>query len=210
MEKASAPEERTRGHMRLKLGDLPADKTALLIVDMVNGFARDGALASERVGRLIEPVAALSGRCRSRGIARAALCDRHTAHSIEFASFPQHCLEGTAEAELVGALSGDAEMAVIPKNSTNAFLEEGFRRWLDAHGGIDTFVIAGDCTDICVLQLALTLKAHFNRLDRPSRIIVPREVVGTYDAPGHDADYCETAAFTLMRVGGVEVVGGID
>ena len=46
-------------------------------------------------------------------------------------------------------------------------------------------VVTGCCTDICILQLVLTLKAAWNQEDRPVEILVPRQLVENYDAPSH-------------------------
>ena len=188
---------------------LAAERTALVVIDMVNGFAREGALASPQVTALIPHVTALVRRCGELGIARIALSDCHTSHSAEFASFPSHCQEGTEEAELVGELQEVGGLLHISKNSTNGFLEEEFLRWLGTHPDVDTFLVAGDCTDICIQQFALTLKAHFNRLDLTSRVIVPADAVATYDAPGHNAALCHLMALCNMRTGGVEIVSGV-
>ena len=188
---------------------LAADRTVLIVIDMVNGFAHKGALASPQVAALVPRVAALARRCAKLGFARLALSDCHTSHSVEFASFPPHCLEGTDEAELVGELQAVDGLVRISKNSTNAFLEEEFLRWLGTHPDVDTFLVAGDCTDICIQQFALTLKAHFNRLDMISRVIVPADAVATYDAPGHSAALSHLMALCNMQTGGVEVVSSV-
>ena len=78
--------------------------TLLVVIDMINGFAREGALASPRVEGIIPAVAGLSRRCAELRIPRIALSDCHTPSSAEFASYPPHCLEGTREAELVEEL----------------------------------------------------------------------------------------------------------
>lgn len=38
---------------------LPQNKTALVIVDMVNGFASGGPLYSDRIRKLIQPISEL-------------------------------------------------------------------------------------------------------------------------------------------------------
>lgn len=191
---------------RVELSSLKPGKTALLVVDMVNGFAVEGTLASPRVGALIPVIAALARSCDAAGIKKIAFADRHPKGAGEFQTFPPHCVAGTKEAELVEELKEIGGFLLIPKNSTNGFLEEEFLRFIGSNPGIDTFIIAGDCTDLCILQLALTLKAHFNRLNLPSRIIVPWNAVDTYDAPGHSAELMNLMAFGNMRSNGIETV----
>ena len=149
------------------LPDLPLDafapaSTALCILDMVNGFAVSGALASPRVGALIEPVAALARRCREAGMPVLAFADTHTPESPELSSYPPHCLRGTAEAQVCAPIAAVPGLVTIEKNSTNGFLEDAFRRWLGDNPDIRTLIVVGDCTDICVYQFAVAAKAYFN------------------------------------------------
>ena len=67
-------------------------------------------------------------------------------------------------------------------------------------------MVTGCCTDICVMQFVLTLKAAWNQADRPVEIIVPRQLVETYDAPGHSGELMGGAALVSMLGNGVRVV----
>jgi hypothetical protein len=40
----------------IKLSDLPKEKTALIVVDMVNGFVHAGIMSSPRVGKIIDNI----------------------------------------------------------------------------------------------------------------------------------------------------------
>jgi len=77
---------------------------ALIVVDMQNGFLREGALASDRclavLPTVIDEVQAALER-RDHVIFTA---DTHEADDREFETFPVHCLRGTAEADLVDEL----------------------------------------------------------------------------------------------------------
>jgi len=193
----------------LELSGLKVKSTALLVVDMINGFAVGGTLASPRIGALTPVIAGLSRRCAEKGIAKLAFADCHDTYSAEFGAYPPHCLKGTQEAELVDELKSIGGFTLIRKNSTNGFLEEEFLRWLGTNPDLTTFIITGDCTDLCILQLALTLKAHFNRLNQGSRIIVPKNAVDTYDAPQHNAELMGTTALFNMMINGIEIVDSI-
>jgi nicotinamidase-related amidase len=202
--------EKVEQAQAVELAALPADRTALIIVDMINGFAREGALASPRVGGLIPTITDLLQRAKERGIAAVAFGDSHLEDSLEFQSYPPHCIAGTAESEVVAELAGVGGYTFLPKNSTNGFIEPGFQAWLAGHPTVDTFVVVGDCTDICVLQFVLTLKTDFTRQNRPVRIIVPVNGVETFDAPGHPGDLLHVAALNLMMGNGIDVVSRID
>ncbi|HEY8364861.1 MAG TPA: isochorismatase family protein, partial [Haloplasmataceae bacterium] len=95
---------------------------------------------------------------------------------------------------------------LFEKNSTNGFLEPKFQEWLSINKDITNFIIVGCCTDICILQFALTLKTHFNRLNKESRIIVPINAVNTYDGGLHDGELMHIMALYNMMINNIELV----
>lgn len=192
----------------LALDDLPADKTALVVVDMVNGFVKGGPMSSPRVEAINSGVAALAQACGRRGIIRLALADCHEGNSPEFAAYPPHCLQGSWEAQLTQELAGRVD-EVIAKGSTNGAIEPAFARFLQEHAQLDTFLVVGDCTDICVQQFALTLKAQFTRANRPCRVVVAEDLTATFTLPGHDGDVMQAVACYMMAAGGVEIVSTV-
>ncbi len=194
----------------IKLKDLQSQQTALVMVDMVNGFAREGALMSPRVEALIPQIAELSKACDELQIAKLAFADCHTEASPEFASYPPHCMEGTREGEIVEELREIGGYTLLPKNSTNGFLEEAFQRWHRENAHIDTFLITGDCTDICIQQFAITLKTWFNLHNKKARVIVPMNGVETYDLGLHRGDLMNITALYNMLINGVEVVAEVE
>lgn len=185
---------------------LDKTRTALIVVDMINGFAKAGPLASPRVEAIISENVRLWLEAKAQGIPVVAFADEHTLQSPEFASFPVHCLAASFESELITELAELAGDKRIGKNSTNGFLEPLFAQWLASHEQIDQFVLIGDCTDICVLQMAQTLKAWFNRQNRVSRLVVPLSAVDTYTLGEHDGDLLNVLSLYLMRLSGVEIV----
>lgn len=192
----------------LRLEQLIEDNAVLIIVDMINGFVTEGPLASPNVLAINDRIAALARACESSGIPIAALADCHTLSSPEFSSFPPHCLEGTAETELTDQLKAVGSITRINKNSTNGMLEPRLKEWLREYGS-GTYVIVGCCTDLCVQQLALTLKTSFNRANSTSRVIVPSSCVATYDLGFHESALTGTMALYNMMLGGVELCSDI-
>lgn len=194
----------------IRFDEIETDKSVLVIVDMVNGFAKEGALKSAAVEELIPKISILSEICDKRKIRKIAFADSHTDKSPEFDSYPKHCLKGTYESEIVDEIKNIGGYTLIEKNSTNGFLEEAFRSWLLENPEINTFILAGDCTDICVQQFAVTLKAYFNKDDKRARVIVPLNAVDTYDLGLHDRDLMNVIAAYNMIINGVEVVKAIE
>lgn len=194
----------------VRLEDLPAKGTALVLVDLVNGFAREGALKSLRVAGIIPEIAALARECDTLGITILAFADCHREISPEFEAYPTHCLAGTSESEVVDEIKAVGNYRLIAKNSTNGFLEAEFQKWLLDNSQIDTFVVTGDCTDICIQQFAVTLKTWFNMQDRKVRVIVPSNMIETYDYGIHNGDLMNVMALYFMIGSGVEVVQKIE
>jgi len=190
----------------LELESIVNQKTALLMVDMVNGFAKEGALQTDRVRGLIPEIARLSMRCNELGIIKLAFADAHQEDSPEFIVYPAHCRQGTLEAEVVSELQEVGGYTLIEKNSTNGFLEAKFQSWLQENSAVKNFIVTGDCTDLCVQQFALTLKAWFNLHNQKVRVILPINAVETYDFDLHDGDLMNLMALYNMSVNGIEIV----
>lgn len=198
------------GLPKLKLRDLPNEETVLIIVDMINGFAREGALQSPRVEGLIPQITELSKECGKLGVKKIVFADCHTDESPEFSAYPAHCKCGTSESEVVDEIKSVGSYLLINKNSTNGFIEDEFQKWLKNNGKIKNFIVVGDCTDICVQQFVITLKTWFNMQNKNVRVIVPVNAVDTYDFEMHDADLMNVTAIYNMYGNGIEPVSEIE
>ncbi len=190
----------------MSLSDFAPEKTAMIVVDVVNGFIREGAMASPLVEDIIPEVAKLMDKCNKAEIPVVAFADCHKEDCSEFASFPPHCIENTSESELVDELKKVGGYFLMKKNSTNGFHEKIFKQCLIQNPTTNTFIVVGDCTDICVMQFCLTLKTWYTQQNRNIDIYIPVNAVETYDAPGHDADFMNIAAYKLMKDSGVKFV----
>lgn len=199
-----------RSAPELSLSALEPGRTVLLVVDMVNGFVKEGAMSSPRVGELNKKIASFCKGCSDRGIEVLAFADTHTMESPEFTAYPPHCLQGDWESEVTEEIDRACAFTRISKHSTNGFLEPAFRTWMQEHPQIDCFLIVGDCTDICIQQLALSLKAEFNRKNLPARVVVPAACCDTFDLGMHDGDLMHLMALYSMGAGGVEIVSDVE
>lgn len=187
------------------------DTTAILIVDVINGFVKDGNLSSNRMEKIIQPIENLLKK--SLNYKKVFIRDKHTLESIELKDYPIHCLNTSKEYEVIEELKKyiDENSKVIDKNSTNAFVNEEFYKWICENEHITNFILVGDCTDICIMQLGLTLKAYYNEKNIPNRIVVPKTCVETYDLDltNHNGQLLNTMAFYMMSLNGIEVVDEI-
>jgi nicotinamidase-related amidase len=200
------------------------DKVAVLAVDVTLGFCSYGPLSSPRVGRIVEPVVRLFELAHSLGVRHYLLPqDTHSADAIEFESFPAHCLRGTDESHTVPELASlpfSRLFRVIQKDSISSAIGTELDTWLADHSDVNTFFVAGDCTDFCVYQLAMHLRLRANAFGlREARVIVPIDTVDTFDLPvelahdigalPHHADLMHLVFLFSMAQNGVEIVGGV-
>lgn len=191
----------------LHMENLNYDKTCLVIMDMVEGFINIGILSSPRVKDLIPNITNLQKKCNDKKIYTLAFADKHTKDSVELNFRPEHCLEDTQECEIAKEISNLTVDKVIYKNSTNGFVNKEFNDWIGKYeNAFDNYIVVGDCTDICVSQFVITLKAYFNEKNKASRIIVPIDCVDTYDLGVHNADLMNLFSLYQMIDNNVEVV----
>lgn len=193
----------------------------LVSVDMIVGFCDRGPLASPRVDALTGPVVDLFQRAHESGLRHFVLVqDTHDPATPEFGAWPPHCLRGSEEAETIPelrALPFADRFTVIEKNSLHPAHGTTFDRWLDEHPAVRTAIVVGDCTDLCVYQLAMHLRLRANALNRAgSEVIVPASAVDTYDLPGeavrpgaplpHPGDFFHQVFLYHLALNGVQVV----
>src|SRR5680860_24936 len=169
------------------------ETTAIFSTDMLYGFCRQGALSSERVGALETPVRTMFEMAYAAGVRKFVLTqDTHHPQTPEFEAWPVHCVVETIESEMVPSLSSlpFAELfTVIPKNSLTPGHATGFNAWLDAHPDLRTAIVIGNCTDLCVYQLAMYLRTWVNELNiHGYEVIVPANCVDTYDLSAEVAE----------------------
>lgn len=195
---------------KIKLNDFNCSETILIIVDMINGFAKEGALSSPRIEKLINPIENLQRRFKENGIKIVAIRDAHNKNSLEFKAYPNHCIDGTYESEVVDEIKKNGIDTIFKKNSTNGFTSKEFNDFIETNKNkFKNYIIIGDCTDICIMQLALTLKAYFNEYDMDNRVIVPMKYADTFEFGVHNGELLNSMAFYMMKSSGVEVVEDI-
>jgi nicotinamidase-related amidase len=198
-------------------------ETAILSVDMINGFSRQGSLASRRIEAVIPAIVDLMRKGRDLGLRDIILLqDCHTSDAKEFGAYAPHAICGSSEAETVEeikTLPFFKDITVFTKNSVDSLQNTGLGAWMAEHARINTYIIVGNCTDICVYQLANHLRARANAYDLDWRVIVPENCVQTYDLPieaadavgatPHSGNLLHKVFLYHMALNGVEVVKAI-
>jgi nicotinamidase-related amidase len=199
------------------------ERVAIISIDVINGFCVSGPLASARVGRIAQPVADLFARAYALGVRNFALTqDTHSPETPEFGAFPPHCLKGTDESEAVDQLKELPfydSIKIVEKNSINSMIGTDLGAWISARPQVDTFIVVGDCSDLCTYQAAMTLRLEANAGNFQRRVIVPADVVDTFDTPvsvarelgiyAHDGDLHHVMFLHHMASNGIEVVASV-
>ena len=192
---------------------------AVAVVDLLEGFCRTGPLASDRILGIVDPIVGLLRRTHRLGVSRYLFpCDSHAEDSPEFKYFPPHCVEGTEEAELVRELKElefSSLFQKIEKRSISSLVGTELPQSLQ-DAAVRTIICTGDCTDLCLYHLAVGLRYWANAHHLQWEIIVPQNLVATYDLPTakatelgvlpHPADLLDKIFFYHLELNGVRVV----
>lgn len=169
------------------------------IVDMINGFCKEGKLADPRimniVPRIKEIYEALSVNTGNH-VEVSYFIDSHRSGDPELLTFPYHCMKDSEESKVIDEL--DIKGNLVYKNSTNGFFSLDVNSLSD-----DDIHIVGCCSDICVLTLAICLRTYFNHRGYLSDIIVHTDAISTYDSSEHPAEEYQNKAVDLMKLQGI-------
>jgi len=197
-----------------------ANRVGIFAVDLVKGFCETGPLASQRVGAIVQPIADLLRTAYEKGVRYFVLPqDSHPKQSPQFEQYGPHCVEGTREAQTVDALMAlpfSGRFQIMPKHSISAALGTRLDGSLDDYPLLKLALCVGDCTDLCLYQLAMHLKLRSNVQELHTRVLVPANCVDTYHlsvaqaaklrAMPHDAELLHRLFLYHMALNGIEVV----
>lgn len=197
---------------------LAGKRVGKLDVDPVKGFAAIGGgnlappVANAQVSRMIAEIDRTNRLFIEAHYPIAVFLDTHEPGKPEY-PYPPHCEAGSGEENLVEELSwldGAPGVTLMRKDCINGVvgttdLASG-RNWLFdwiAANCIETLVVDGICTDICVLQaVQALLSARNHGMTGPLREIVVYEPgCATYDLPldtARDLGLPDTAAHPQM------------
>lgn len=180
--------------------DATAQRTGLVIVDAVNGFATVGAgylappVPNQQVERMVSESGRLARLFLERGLPVSAFLDTHEPGKPE-PPYPPHCEKGTGEENLVPDLAwleGVKGVTLIRKDCINGFvgsidLKTGRNRMVDwvNENNLEAVAVTGICTDICVMDFVLTFLSARNHGMMPSLkdVVVYSEGCATYHLP---------------------------
>ena len=171
-------------------------REALLIIDMLNDFVREGAPLEVSATRSILPALVKRlAEARAREMPVIYICDAHQVDDPEFTrmGWPPHAVKGTPGAAVIGKLAPHAGDHVVEKTTYSAFVGTQLEALLHALA-IDTLVLTGCVTNICILYTA------YDAVIRGYQVTVPTDCVAPLDPA--DGDF---ALKQMEQVLGVKV-----
>jgi len=151
----------------------------VLVTDMLRGFLEEGypLYCGAEARRIIPNVQSLLEQELARGAKVFFICDHHAPDDTEFKMFPPHCIEGTAEAEIIPELAR-YKGEIIPKRRYSAFFDTPLEKKLRELKP-EKLIVCGVCTDICVLHTVADAR------NRDYEVEVPVDCVASFDEKAH-------------------------
>jgi Amidases related to nicotinamidase len=131
-------------------------KKALLIIDMLNDFVREGApLEVPSTRKIVPNIKKEIKKARSEGNPIIYICDTHHEQDREFMKmdWPVHAIKGTTGSEVIEDLGPKEEDIFIEKATYSAFYNTNLDKILTERE-INTLRITGTVTHICILFTA--------------------------------------------------------
>lgn len=152
----------------------------VLVVDMNVGFSQKGNLYSPRIDVLVKPMAEFLSKL-SQETRVVFISDRHDYHDSELRRFPPHCMRGSGE-ELIRPelLAAKVDSTIYFKNQYDVFVCG--HEYSIIRPNNNDWIVVGCVTDICVEATVAGL------VMRGQTVTVVRNLIDTFDVPGHNAD----------------------
>ena len=187
-------------------GNIHEKRELLVVIDMIRGFIEQGPLSDPAISIIIDDNVELIKDFTRRGQAVIAFRDAHGTDASEFANYPPHCLKGSMESAFVDAIGVfEDQMLVIDKDTTNGFHTPEFQSFIKSEPSFERIIISGCCTDICILQFALTLKTYLQTMKYTTEVSVFQDAIETFDAPDHPRKEINEFSYMLLRNAGILV-----
>lgn len=137
-------------------------KPAIIVVDMLKDTFKEGSrLPITREGRKIIPnLQKLLKESRRKGFPIVYACDSFLKEDFLFQGKSKfYSLQGTPGAEVIDELKPEPTDMILPKRRFSAFFKTDLDQQLRDRG-VDTIVVTGITTEVCVLTTAMDGFCH--------------------------------------------------
>ena len=188
-------------------------RKALYMIDMNNGFVNFGNMANPKYNELVNEQLKLINKFRKEDQLVNFVLEGHTTDSIEFDSYPSHCVLGTKEAELIPEFIDEQNKEntrTYYKNSINGMLNRSLQDDIKSQDNLNEIVIGGVCADLCVMDFARTFSRYLDEINRRAKIFVVENTIDTYDSLEHNREEWMDIAKKVMTQAGIIMVPNIE
>jgi nicotinamidase-related amidase len=196
---------------------------AVFCVDVMQGLCPGGAPYRERVRRIIAPIDDLFTRANDVGIWHFVLIREESLP--EARALPHASVSARREPEAVSItpaltrLPFASEFMLLDRKELCPAVGTGLDTWLYNRPEVTHRIVVGDCTDLCVYQLAMHLQLRAMAEGEVRPVIVPADCVAIYDLLvavaqaknlyPHPADLFQAMSLYSMACNGIRVVSRI-
>ncbi|MEM0001157.1 MAG: isochorismatase family cysteine hydrolase [Desulfurococcaceae archaeon] len=153
-------------------------KPALIVIDMLEEFVY-GRLKSPSAVEIVPAIKSLVEKARERNVPVIFVADRHLPFDHELGIWGPHAMHGSKDAEIISELKPTGKDIVLYKRSYSGFRETGLN-YILRDLGVDTVVLTGIHTHICVLHTAID--AFYERY----KIILVKDAVAALSREDHE------------------------
>ena len=188
-------------------------RKALYMIDMNNGFVNFGNMANPKYNELVNEQLKLINKFRKENQLVNFVLEGHTTDSIEFDSYPSHCVLGTKEEELIPEFIDEQNKEntrTYYKNSINGMLNRNLQDDIKSKDNLNEIVIGGVCADLCVMDFARTFSRYLDEINRRAKIFVVENTIDTYDSLDHNREEWMDIAKKVMTQAGIIMVSNIE
>ena len=183
-------------------------KELLITIDMVNGFVKEGALATPSIKRIIpKQIELLEDAIINLNTGMVFIRDSHKEDAVEFNTYEKHCIEGTKETEIIDELKEYAKYSLVyKKNSTNLIFVPGIQEDLLKLKKLKRVILMGCLAEICVKNGAIGLKTFFDEMNKDIDVCVYSDAIDTYDSLNHNREKVIDDALKDMKQNGIKIL----
>ncbi len=153
-------------------------RPAILVIDMIHEFVH-GRLKSPDAEKIVPVINKLLIKAREKNVPVIYLCDKHFPFDHELKIWGEHALYNSPENRVIDELKPGENDIVLYKRNYSGFRDTGLLNVL-RDLGIDTVILTGIHTHICVLHTAWDAFYYgFN-------LIIVRDAVAAFSREDHE------------------------
>ncbi|QQK81033.1 cysteine hydrolase [Salicibibacter cibi] len=142
--------------------DVKGNKHAIIVIDMLNDFIKEGgALRVENNEKIVPKIRETIDFSHDNDIQVVFIQETHRKNDADFKVRPVHAIKGTWGSEFIPELQPDEDKGdyIVQKRRHSAFAYTDLDLFLREEG-IDTVVLTGNWTNVCVRSTASDALYH--------------------------------------------------